>query len=264
MSNILEKIQKTGFVTIDLRDGYPEYYNFIKNSLLKNQKTNVLDESFVTVRCDFSDKRPKEKLLDGYLEDNKDKINLYNSNINYYPLDDDPSKNTGYRYQTSLAFENHQDAIFYKDWLLSQSLGMISQIWLFTSPLQDTEISEFHHKIIKDIYQDSTEYIKLNQEGIINNNMNLTLYKKGCFLNKHQDGANPGNLCAILVYLNDEYSPEDGGYLILNESDITYPELGKCVIIDFTRNDIFHEVETYIGEYGRYAILDFISFRPNQ
>lgn len=261
---MLEKLEKKGFVTIDIKEDYYDYYNFIKTSLLKNQKTNVLDKEFVIVRCDFSDNRPKEKLLDGYLEDNKDKINLYNSNINYYPLSDDPSKNTGYRYQTSLAFTNHEDAICYKDWLLGQSLGMISQIWLFQSSTEETEISKYHNKIIHDIYQNSEEYIKLNEERVINHNMNLTLYKKGCFLNKHQDGANPGNLCAILVYLNEEYSPEEGGYLILNESDIIYPEIGKCVIIDFTKNDIFHEVETYIGEYGRYAILDFVSFKSKQ
>ncbi len=62
-----------------------------------------------------------------------------------------------------------------------------------------------------------------------------TLFTQGCKINKHVDGIMDGRLCAILVYLNKEYTNGDGGELKVNDKTIE-PIFGDVVIMDYTKN----------------------------
>lgn len=86
-----------------------------------------------------------------------------------------------------------------------------------------------------------------------------TYYDNGCFLSNHADGTNSGRICALLIYLNEEYNENDGGILILNNEEKVIPKFGKFAIIDLQSFDMPHQVTEVTGGIGRYAILSFVS-----
>lgn len=60
------------------------------------------------------------------------------------------------------------------------------------------------------------------------------------------------------MYLNDDWENGYGGEIVVN-NEITIPPLfGNIVILDFTQNNINHEVLNVIKEnFERYAIIKF-------
>ena len=60
------------------------------------------------------------------------------------------------------------------------------------------------------------------------------------------------------MYLNDDWESGYGGEIVVNE-EITIPPLfGNIVILDFTENNIEHEVPKVINEnFERFAIIKF-------
>jgi len=84
-----------------------------------------------------------------------------------------------------------------------------------------------------------------------------TLFTQGCKINKHVDGIMDGRLCAILVYLNKEYTNGDGGELKVNDKTIE-PIFGDVVIMDYTKNNVEHSVNEVLNDkFKRRAILYF-------
>jgi Rps23 Pro-64 3,4-dihydroxylase Tpa1-like proline 4-hydroxylase len=66
-----------------------------------------------------------------------------------------------------------------------------------------------------------------------------------------------GRLCAILVYLNKEYTNGDGGELKVNDKTIE-PIFGDVVIMDYTKNNVEHSVNEVLNDkFKRRAILYF-------
>ena len=92
----------------------------------------------------------------------------------------------------------------------------------------------------------------------------FTYYDNGCMLKNHSDGTNTGRVCALLIYLNEEYDENDGGILILNDEEKVVPKFGKVAIIDLQSFDIKHQVTKVTGGIGRYAFLTFIKTIENQ
>lgn len=120
----------------------------------------------------------------------------------------------------------------------------------------------FYEKIVPDIiryYFDIDKSIEL-----ISASTYLTYYDKGCLLNNHSDGTGTGRICALLIYLNEDYNKDDGGILILeNEYDVL-PIFGNVAIIDLQSYDILHAVSKVTGGIGRYAILSFVKTKENE
>jgi Rps23 Pro-64 3,4-dihydroxylase Tpa1-like proline 4-hydroxylase len=92
----------------------------------------------------------------------------------------------------------------------------------------------------------------------------FSYYDTGCMLKNHSDGTNTGRVCALLIYLNEEYDENDGGILILNDEEKVVPKFGKVAIIDLQSFDIKHQVTKVTGGIGRYAFLTFIKTIENQ
>jgi len=89
--------------------------------------------------------------------------------------------------------------------------------------------------------------------------LQLTYFNKNCRFGYHLDeeaGYEDGPICAVIIYLNEDYNRDNGGLLIFDGNEIV-PELGTCAIMDLNNHDIWHGVTEVTGDLGRYAIFSF-------
>jgi Rps23 Pro-64 3,4-dihydroxylase Tpa1-like proline 4-hydroxylase len=104
-----------------------------------------------------------------------------------------------------------------------------------------------------------------------------TCYSEGCFLKNHNDGKceDYQNVCAILIYLNEEWDESWGGNLVLrNTSDKNnqniktihkvIPEFGRVAIIDLEIFDTSHAVDDIIGDHNRCTLLSFATSKTKR
>ena len=93
----------------------------------------------------------------------------------------------------------------------------------------------------------------------------FTLYEDGHFIIDHKDGNNAGRLCVIIIYLSpeSEYNADGGGggeLVIKTNSQKEYtikPILGTFSLLDFSENDVFHEVNMVKNGFKRYSFINF-------
>lgn len=114
--------------------------------------------------------------------------------------------------------------------------------------------------------------------GIVEGSTTVTYYRKNDFISVHQDGRNHNRICGMLIYLTpeEEYKSEYGGKLLLQPAtDNTHcdpedyhrmkiqvePTSPNMVILDFSKNNIYHAVEKCTEDFNRTAILTFFTLR---
>jgi Rps23 Pro-64 3,4-dihydroxylase Tpa1-like proline 4-hydroxylase len=166
-------------------------------------------------------------------------------------------------------FESHQKAKEEKENLINKISNsdkfFKKQIWYYTDTariydLCDLDIDK-HRSYVKNIidyfydFDSSQKYVDIS---------NLTYYDKDCFLGNHSDGTGTGRICALLIYLNENYDENDGGILILNNTEKVVPKFGRIAMIDLQTFDIPHMVTEVTGGIGRYALLSFVKRKEDE
>jgi hypothetical protein len=215
------------FFNINDLEEFREYYELYKKYIC-NQNSN-LKENFNCLRMDGVFKR---------------KSFISNENPETY------------QYQSR--FESHDDVKNFVNSFFEENKDKIdnnsmSQYWYYSDDKHQNIRNQFNNlfdKIVNCFYNEDGRYS-------IKHSPTLTYYDKGCFLKKHQDGQTQNRICAILFYLNEEYKLENGGNLILAETDVVLPIYGNIAIIDFTQGNAMHEVTKVVDGIGRYAVLSF-------
>jgi Rps23 Pro-64 3,4-dihydroxylase Tpa1-like proline 4-hydroxylase len=115
-------------------------------------------------------------------------------------------------------------------------------------------ISNFQEAFAKKYYSDKNykSYMK---------NVKLQFYDKGCQIKLHDDGKPADRICVFLYFLNDNWDVENGGHLILyntdNEKIKINPVFPNFVVLDSDLN-LFHEVER-VNKNIKYNIVSFYS-----
>ena len=148
---------------------------------------------------------------------------------------------------------------FYKK--IEQISYNISQSWFFFNDYTNNKnlnpiLKNIYQKTILNLYSDNIKNIHNYSDEIISKETTLTLYKKGNFIEPHEDGYVKGRLCVFLIYLNDDYKDGYGGELVVNKSTTIKPEFGNIVIFDFTKNNILHSVNPVLDDnFKRFAYL---------
>lgn len=95
-------------------------------------------------------------------------------------------------------------------------------------------------------------------------NVNLTHFNKDCFIDAHADGGGKRMICNILVYLNDNWTEEDGGELVIEGGYTQKPIFGNFAVLDFMHINPKHSVIPIKTEnFDRYTILTGILFEEN-
>lgn len=142
-----------------------------------------------------------------------------------------------------------------------------AQLWFFrglSRVLEDAKIKyslNEYDSLVKNIID---FYFDMNSTQEYSSPSSITYYNNNCLLENHSDGTGTGRICALLIYLNETYNEEDGGILILNNTDKVVPTFGTVAIIDLQSFDIPHMVTKVVGGIGRYAILSFVRKKEDE
>ena len=125
------------------------------------------------------------------------------------------------------------------------------------SIVNDNILKEFQKKFVEKYYVD-----KIRKESELSPNSNLQFYDKGCEIKMHDDGKQENRLCVFLYFLNDNWSDENGGHLILHTKDGKYikvnPVFPNFVVLD-TDVNLFHEVKI-VKKETKYNIVSFYGY----
>ncbi len=150
------------------------------------------------------------------------------------------------------------------DFLKKYDNDYIAQVWAMSEnlPTNIEEISNVYKNILNYFYSKTTDDVFFGFQW--------TCYSEGDFLKDHNDGQGDyhQNVCAILIYLNEDWNPDWGGNLILrntkyanyNNKEVKHkvvPEFGRVAIIDLEVFDTAHAVDSIIGDHNRCTLLTF-------
>jgi len=98
----------------------------------------------------------------------------------------------------------------------------------------------------------------------------FTLYEDGHFITDHKDGNNVGRVCVIIIYLSpeSEYNNDGGGELVIKTNShkeyTIKPILGTFSLLDFSENDVNHQVNMVKNGFKRYAFINFFNLKEGQ
>lgn len=219
-----------GYCQFNLKDLNENSYNVLKRSLICNSEKNI-KERFNQIRADYTLDSKQHHIQD--------------------------------------TFKSFEDANLAKEDILKKySSGEITnlmQVWYHTSMdnIYNNTNDVFEdgmefQSFIDDIYTEIVHnFFEHHIEDEISNIVDFTYYDNGCRLDNHSDGTGTGRICACLIYLNESYDKNDGGYLVLNNTEIVLPTFGNVAIIDLEKFDVPHCVTEVTGGIGRYAMLSF-------
>lgn len=134
------------------------------------------------------------------------------------------------------------------------------QYWYYTSVGNtDSEYNKNIVLLIHTIFKDIIKKFYPSYENLnYGNSVDLTLYTKDGFIENHEDGYDQNRLCVILIYLNEDYKDGFGGEIKVKDSNIIKPKFGEIVILDFTKNNVKHEVLRVLDDnFKRLAFIKF-------
>lgn len=169
---------------------------------------------------------------------------------NYLKRDDDLNVidyvyNMAHRYQ----LKKIEECGYYPTWVYG--MAMDENI---TNKLHSSTIKDFQENFVKRYYPEKT-FNGFNQAN------RLQFYDEGCEIKLHDDGKPENRICVFLYFLNNEWSEENGGYLVLhdlNGNDVRVnPVFPNFVVLDSDKN-LFHELEK-IKNGVKYNIVSFYS-----
>jgi Rps23 Pro-64 3,4-dihydroxylase Tpa1-like proline 4-hydroxylase len=243
-----EKLKKDGYTSFEIKDFDEEFYNFLLP--LKCNEEKNLKNYYTYLRANGSFN------LDGGADDtSKDKIRIQDD------------------------FESFEEASKKKNEMVdirkTDSNFMLSQLWYYSNlisiiPTDEQDVDQYTtkepvSKFEKYVYNITKHFFDFEdtQEYCLFAAMS-TYYNEGCMLANHGDGTGTGRICAMLIYLNEEYDENDGGILILDNKEKVIPTFGKVAIIDLQSFDIQHQVTEVTGGLGRFALLTFVKKKEDE
>lgn len=228
-----EKLQKDGYTFFELEEFDKEFYD--KLQVLKCNEEKNFKDAFTNLRLDAS------TFIQNSQENEKIRISE-----NFFSFEKASNKK-----QEILEFTKKEKEKFWR----------FSQIWYYTDfkdeyfEKKDIDLKEEYHALVKKMMM---YFYDLPEEQEYAKHSSYTYYDKGCHLENHSDGTGTGRICALLIYLNETYDENNGGCLILNNTEKIIPTFGKVAMIDLQSFDIKHLVTEVTGGIGRYALLSFV------
>lgn len=251
-------LQEKGYCTFNLKEFNSEYFQTLKENFQCNENKNFKNG------CKNLKATVNTRIKTLNLENN------YDVTENKVHVDD--------------VYQSFQDAEVKKneiiDLIKNNKNYFCAQLWFHTAlndvlVNMDTNIdskskdyiakidylSGFLEKSLGDI---TRYFFDISESQELSHLMEFTYYDKGCYLNNHSDGTGTGRICAILIYLNENYDANNGGILVLNNVDNVVPEIGNVAIIDLQSFDIPHMVTEVTDGIGRYAFLSFVKRKQDE
>jgi Rps23 Pro-64 3,4-dihydroxylase Tpa1-like proline 4-hydroxylase len=129
--------------------------------------------------------------------------------------------------------------------------------WEFRYP-KESYFNEIAIKILKNLYPQAASALDdVKVSG------SMALFEDGHFIDIHNDGDNEGRLCAIIFYLSDPHTYNNGGgelRVITSKGKefMVDPVFDNFCVLDFAKNNIKHEVKMVNNGFKRYTYINFI------
>ena len=255
-----EKLLANGFLTFNLKDFNQSLYNKLRESIPSNMQNKLLQpllsNYYLCTDLDILTSDFIEQFQTNY-PNYSNKI-LPDSNIEHaLNLASQPIGSRRFL-EANFFSDTYKSLLDIKSFIHSNFTGVKSQSWFQGQINSNSEMFEpiydIYENVIKTFYNIPNEYfLNLKKNGV-----GLTCFEEDDFIIQHQDGQNDGRYAAMLIYLNDDWKPNYGGQIILNNNVTVEPEFGKVVLFDFTKNNIIHEVIEPTSNVSRFATLTFI------
>ena len=212
---------------IDL-DGFKQIKNYIDNkNFVRHSK---YDYWFKYKECSYME----EIVYDNYLKRDND-LNI----IDYV-----------YQKAHQYQLKKIEECGFYPTWIFGTSMD--SEI---NGRINNEVLREFQKNFVKKYYPEKT-FNKLNTSN------RLQFYDEGCEIKLHDDGQPANRICVFLYFLNDEWDDNNGGHLILHDSNgsdiVVNPIFPNFVVLDSDKN-LFHELEK-VKKGIKYNIVSFYAY----
>lgn len=261
---------KDGYISFNLKDYSEDLYNNLRAAIPYQTQVDTLNPHLCSFfLCahfenlsvsDFFNKF--ESMMDGeelYLESND-----YLAHKNK-AIDKSSVGNANY-IEMSFLFNNFEILKKVKNTIFSNFDFKQDQSWFHTSPFRPNEHSPQIYSTIHTILQNVIQFYYpediSNYFHKDNYSATLTAFPNGSLIQPHKDGENSDRLAVILIYLNDNWKSEYGGQIVLEKDKIVEPEFGNIALLDFTNNNIHHEVlRVNTEDMLRYAIVSFLDIR---
>lgn len=136
---------------------------------------------------------------------------------------------------------------------LKKISNQVFQSWIEFALIPSENDYLIFHKFMNKIYFDFYGMnIKLGDV-----HPRFTCFQDGDLIVSHKDADDTTNRCVVLLYLNNDYEDGMGGELIIQNKEIVKPEFGRVAILDFTNNNVIHEVTPIQGNFQRCALISF-------
>jgi hypothetical protein len=238
-----EKQKKDGYTWLELSEFNPEFYNFLLP--FKCNEENNLKEKITSLRCDAK--------KDEYELDDNGEVISYKTTLSVKIADNFGTFKKASEKKEELidTFKKDTDIFCFQTWYYND-LNIVIHNQKFP------EYKEYIENLVKYYFNfEETQEFSLFSPTV-------TYYDLDCELKNHSDGTGTGRVCAILIYLNEEYDAQDGGCLILDTKEIVVPKFGRVAVIDLQTFDIQHMVTKVTGGIGRYAILSFVKRKEDE
>ena len=239
-----EKLKNEGYTSFELIDFDEEFYNFLLP--FKCNEENNLKNKITSLRCDAK----------------KNVYELDDNNATFSIKNDDGS----FSVRISDEFGTFEKASEKKEQLIDifKKDTDIFQTWYFSelNAIFDNEKFSKYKEYIENLVKYYFDFEETQEFSLFS--PTLTYYDLDCELKNHSDGTGTGRICALLIYLNEEYDENDGGYLVLNNKEKVIPTFGRVAIIDLQTFDIQHMVTKVTGGIGRYAMLSFVKRKEDE
>jgi Rps23 Pro-64 3,4-dihydroxylase Tpa1-like proline 4-hydroxylase len=259
------KLLETGFLSFNLKDVNESLYNELLSIVDKSEYEKIIEN----VRIDST---LKKNLTNDEIENI---INICNTHLKYVDVSNlfmirtqqnltQDKIDTIHQLHIGNSFVETKSNIKDLNNELKSFIETYSQIWYWHTikknntsyPKQDLLCNnslDISNKIFEFLLNDLYNVSYQPQHSV-----DLTLYLKDNFIENHQDGFDERRLCVILIYLNDDYKEGYGGELVINKSSIVKPEFGNVAILDFTKNNVYHSVNSVLDDnFKRFAFIKF-------
>lgn len=269
-SNLHTNLINKGFTSFNLKDYDVTLYNKLRKIVPYNGVSSVVNPILVKfVFCarifttlDSFFKKLEPMLVDiGYDIENKEY--LYHKNRQF-----EQAKNDSGGVYVRMDFPSNDYIMLDK---IKQTLFLNfkfaqDQSWYETDSLRVNEgkqvgLQRFFRDMIREILESHYPIDISNYFLPENFSAQITCFPNNSLITPHKDGANELRLAVILLYLNDDWKSEYGGQLVVDETEVVQPEFGNVTILDFTKNNIHHEVLEVMGNSRRYAYVSFLDIR---
>lgn len=158
---------------------------------------------------------------------------------------------------------------------IEEHKAKINQSWYYKDYSQLSELP-FSSDVLYSKLNNYIAKIYNVDEKLVKGITNITYYSKNDFISVHKDGQNKNRICGLLIYLEstDNYKKEYGGRLFLQPANqhahvhaddyqslpvIVDPVSPNMIILDFSKNNIYHAVEKCYENFYRTSLLTFFT-----